>query len=73
MTDTTRASMMTGGCQCGAVRYELYSEPTEPSICHCRMCQKAFGNYIAPLAGVPPKDLASGFAVSPECSGVLKR
>ena len=58
MTDTTRASMMTGGCQCGAVRYELYSEPTEPSICHCRMCQKAFGNYIAPLAGVPPKDLA---------------
>ena len=44
--------VMTGGCQCGAVRYALRAEPTEPSICHCRMCQKAFGNYIAPLAGV---------------------
>jgi hypothetical protein len=28
----------------------------EPSICHCRMCQKAFGNYFAPLAGVPLAD-----------------
>lgn len=48
---------MTGGCQCGAVRYALLSEPTHASICHCRMCQKAFGNYFAPLAGVPLKDL----------------
>jgi hypothetical protein len=49
---------MTGGCQCGAVRYALLSEPTEPSICHCRMCQKAFGSTIAPLAGVPLGDLS---------------
>jgi hypothetical protein len=48
---------MTGGCQCGAVRYALHSAPTHASICHCRMCQKAFGNYFAPLTGVPPKDL----------------
>jgi hypothetical protein len=47
-----------GGCQCGAVRYALYAEPTGASICHCRMCQKAFGNYFAPLAGVPPRDFA---------------
>jgi len=52
-----RTPIHTGGCQCGAVRYALYSEPTDASICHCRMCQKAFGNYFAPLAGVPPKDL----------------
>lgn len=43
----------TGGCQCGAVRYALYAEPSDASICHCRMCQKAFGSYFAPLAGVP--------------------
>jgi hypothetical protein len=54
----TRDPVHTGGCQCGAVRYALYAEPTGASICHCRMCQKAFGNYFAPLAGVPPKDLA---------------
>jgi hypothetical protein len=46
-------TILTGGCQCGAVRYRLHQIPTEPSICHCRMCQKAFGSYFAPLAGVP--------------------
>ncbi|NIX76546.1 GFA family protein [Microvirga terricola] len=50
-------SFLSGGCQCGAVRYRLMSEPTGASICHCRMCQKAFGNYFAPLTGVPLKDL----------------
>jgi hypothetical protein len=48
----TRTPLLTGGCQCGAVRYELYAEPTNPHVCHCRMCQKAFGSYFAPLAGV---------------------
>ena len=40
---------ITGGCQCGAVRYALHEQPTGPSICHCRMCQKAFGSFFAPL------------------------
>jgi hypothetical protein len=44
---------LTGGCQCGAVRYALLQEPTGPHICHCRMCQKAFGSFFAPLTGVP--------------------
>ena len=43
---------ITGGCQCGAIRYTLHAAPTGASICHCRMCQKAFGSYFAPLAGV---------------------
>jgi hypothetical protein len=50
--------VITGGCQCGAVRYALHAEPTKPSICHCRMCQKAFGNYVAPLVGVRMGELA---------------
>jgi hypothetical protein len=37
----------TGGCQCGAVRYELSGAPVELYVCHCRECQKqsasAFG------------------------------
>ena len=52
------APVMTGGCQCGAVRYALYAEPADASICHCRMCQKAFGNFFAPLTGVRRKDFA---------------
>ncbi|MFO1091154.1 MAG: GFA family protein [Hyphomicrobiales bacterium] len=39
----------TGGCQCGAVRYRITAPLKNASICHCRMCQKAFGNYFAPL------------------------
>ena len=41
-----------GGCQCGAVRYRAATAPAEPHLCHCRMCQKAFGNVIAPLVSV---------------------
>ena len=42
-----------GGCQCGAIRYRLSEQPSRAHICHCRMCQKAFGAFYAPLVGVP--------------------
>jgi hypothetical protein len=41
-----------GGCQCGAVRYQLTAVPTGASICHCRMCQKAGGAPFMAFAGV---------------------
>jgi len=55
---TERRAVQTGGCQCGAVRYALYAEPDDPHICHCRMCQKAFGSFFAPLTGVLRVDFA---------------
>ena len=58
MPEAPRTPTLTGGCQCGAVRYALYAEPTGTSICHCRMCQKAFGNYFAPLTDVRLRDFA---------------
>jgi len=42
------SSPRSGGCQCGAVRYTV-ARLGRASICHCRMCQKAFGNAFAPL------------------------
>jgi hypothetical protein len=51
MTDP-RNPILSGGCQCGAVRYALYAEPEGASICHCRMCQKALGNAFGPFAPV---------------------
>ena len=41
----------TGGCQCGAVRYEFSIRPERPCICHCRMCQKQFGNVFGAFTG----------------------
>ncbi|MVA99654.1 GFA family protein [Nitratireductor sp. CAU 1489] len=44
---------ITGGCQCGAVRYRVDVVLSNPHLCHCRMCQKAAGNYFMPLAWAP--------------------
>jgi hypothetical protein len=53
-----RAPVLTGGCQCGAVRYALYVEPTAADLCHCRMCQRAMGNLFMAVAGVPREQFA---------------
>jgi hypothetical protein len=43
---------ITGGCQCGRIRYEITGPLSNPHICHCRMCQRAFGNFFASLVGI---------------------
>ena len=47
---------ITGGCQCGAVRYRLSSRPTT-EFCHCRMCQRAVGNVFAALSMIQKSEL----------------
>ncbi|MFU0503406.1 GFA family protein [Pseudaminobacter sp. NGMCC 1.201702] len=42
-----------GGCQCGAVRFRVEGALGDASVCHCRMCQKAGGNFFLPLVAVP--------------------
>jgi hypothetical protein len=46
-----------GGCQCGAVRYQLTAVPTGVAACHCRMCQKAGGAPFMAFAGVKLDEL----------------
>lgn len=41
-----------GGCQCGAVRFRVEGKLGDASVCHCRMCQKASGNFYMPLVSV---------------------
>ena len=36
--------MMTGGCQCGAIRYRIDADPIVTYACHCTECQKASGS-----------------------------
>jgi len=40
---------MTGGCQCGRVRYTVQIEDDAAYLCHCRMCQRATGGVAAAL------------------------
>jgi len=38
---------LTGGCSCGAIRYEIRSFPLLLYACHCTDCQKASGSAFA--------------------------
>ncbi|MDE2445469.1 MAG: GFA family protein [Alphaproteobacteria bacterium] len=44
---------VSGGCQCGALRYKVVGPLGSTDLCHCRMCQKAFGSFGAVLTRVP--------------------
>jgi hypothetical protein len=57
-------TMRTGGCLCGAVRYEITAEPDYAGLCYCADCQKVSGSAFVGVVGVP----ASGFKVTGEAS-----
>ena len=42
---------MTGGCMCGAVRYETAGETFGVGHCHCRSCRRHNGAAVATFAG----------------------
>lgn len=49
--------MYHGSCLCGAITYEIRSEPLRASHCHCTMCQKQHGAAFATYANVARDDL----------------
>lgn len=55
---TVAGEPITGGCQCGKVRYVITGRPDRVHLCHCRMCQKALGNVFAALAPIRKADLS---------------
>ena len=40
-------AQFTGGCLCGAVRYEINGNPVRVAHCHCDDCRKATGSAFA--------------------------
>jgi hypothetical protein len=35
--------MLTGGCFCGAIRYEVAGAPFHETNCHCSICRRTAG------------------------------
>ena len=49
----TITTPFTGGCACGAVRYESTAEPVFMLNCHCRDCQRSSGGPFSSFVVVP--------------------
>lgn len=63
-----------GGCNCGAIRYELKNPPIAVAACHCKSCRKQSGapysvNLVVPAASVSMTGACSSFEDRGEDSG----
>jgi hypothetical protein len=50
--------MLSGGCHCGAVRYQMSSDIAHHSLCHCTDCRKASGAPAVAWAMVATDQIA---------------
>jgi len=63
MTENT--TCYTGGCLCGALRYEAEGEPLFTGHCYCTDCQKASGSGFIPFMGFAASALRFTGAAKP--------
>jgi hypothetical protein len=70
---------LTGGCVCGAIRYQCSAEPITMFNCHCRDCQRTTGSAFSPVVYLPAKafKITKGapryYSTSSEMGGENKR
>ncbi len=58
-----------GGCYCGALRYEVSSDPMFQGQCHCRECQYISGGQPNVIMAIP----GTGFAYTKGTPNQFKR
>ena len=56
--DRPNRGRLTGGCFCGAVRYEVSARPKMTLSCHCRDCQYVSGGAPAHAMILSADDVA---------------
>src|SRR5438093_4866258 len=75
---TTITTPFSGGCACGAIRYESTAEPVLRLHCHCRDCQQSSGGPFSSFVIVPTEAFkllqdAPRFHASPSAAGGMTR
>jgi hypothetical protein len=72
-------AIRTGGCLCGAVRFEVRGEPDKTGLCHCADCRKVTGSAFLAFADWHPDrfrftgtvETFNGRSFCPRCGGRL--
>lgn len=44
---------VSGGCMCGAIRYEATGTPVNANFCHCESCRRHTSSPVVALVGYP--------------------
>ncbi len=70
--------MITGGCLCGAVRYEITAEPIVTRVCWCRLCQylgagSATVNVCFPSAALSVEGAMTDYRSTADSGNVMHR
>ena len=74
-----KKTILTGGCLCGAIRYECHAEPIVSAYCYCSDCRHLSGGPPATFLLVPKEALSftgiemKGFTVKSERGASLTR
>jgi hypothetical protein len=69
------ADELSGGCQCGAVRYRVRGTPKHVALCHCRDCRRSAGAPMVSWAAFAEEDfeVTAGAARTINSSGQSMR
>jgi hypothetical protein len=51
---SSTSAVLTGGCNCGAVRFEVTEQLVSARYCHCTRCQRRTGTAASATAAIVP-------------------